>query len=271
VDGQEEQESLALYNGQRTLALDVLKAQGQNTIDVADGLFTTIKELQPTLTSLYPGVKVEVIKDSSRQIRVGVQNVRHTLLEGAALTILIVFLFLNSWRSTVITGLTLPVALIGTFLFMDIFGFTINMITLMALSLCVGLLIDDAIVVRENIVRHAGMKINGKFKDHKTASLEGTAEIGLAVMATTFSIVAVFLPVGFMGGIIGRFFHQFGITVTAAVLISMFVSFTLDPMLSSIWPDPDVHGKSGERKGVYAHTIGRVLEWFDRMVHWLFS
>lgn len=269
VDGQEEQETLALYNGQRTLALDVLKAQGQNTIDVADGLVAALKDLQPTMKVLYPGVKIEVVKDGSRQIRVGVQNVRQTLLEGAALTILIVFLFLNSWRSTVITGLTLPVALIGTFLFMDMFGFTINMITLMALSLCVGLLIDDAIVVRENIVRHAGMKVNGKFKDHKTAALEGTAEIGLAVMATTFSIVAVFLPVGFMGGIIGRFFHQFGITVTAAVLISMFVSFTLDPMLSAIWPDPAVHGPQGPRKGIYAKTIGRVLAWFESLVQWL--
>jgi HAE1 family hydrophobic/amphiphilic exporter-1 len=267
VDGQQEQESLALYNGQRTLALDILKAQGQNTIEVADGLAGAMQELAPTLKTLYPGVKAEVIKDSSRQIRVGVQNVRQTLLEGAALTILIVFLFLNSWRSTVITGLTLPVALIGTFLFMHMFGFTINMITLMALSLCVGLLIDDAIVVRENIVRHAGMKVGGRYKSHRKAALEGTAEIGLAVLATTLSIVAVFLPVGFMGGIIGRFFHQFGITVTAAVLISMFVSFTLDPMLSSVWPDPAVHGKK-EKKGWYANTIGRVLAQFERLIEW---
>ncbi len=272
VDGQEEQESLALYNGQRTMALNILKAQGQNTIDVADGLQAALKELEPRMQALYPGVKTEVIRDGSRQIRVGVQNVRQTLLEGAALTILIVFLFLNSWRSTVITGLTLPVALIGTFLFMNMFGFTINMITLMALSLCVGLLIDDAIVVRENIVRHAGMTVGGKLKDHKTAALEGTAEIGLAVLATTLSIVAVFLPVGFMGGIIGRFFHQFGITVAAAVLISMFVSFTLDPMLSSIWPDPalqhDEHGKR-IRRGWYANSIGRLLEQFEHGVQWL--
>ncbi len=267
VDGQQEQESLALYNGRRTLALDVLKAQGQNTIEIADNLQAALKELEPRLKALYPGVKIEVIKDGSRQIRVGVENVRKTLIEGALLTILIVFLFLNSWRSTVITGLTLPISLIGTFLFMNIFGFTINMITLMALSLCVGLLIDDAIVVRENIVRHAGMKVNGKFKDHKTAALEGTAEIGLAVLATTLSIVAVFLPVGFMGGIIGRFFHQFGITVAAAVLISMFVSFTLDPMLSSIWPDPDAHG-THKRSGWYANSIGRVLAQFARLVTW---
>ncbi len=270
VDGQEEQENLALYNGKRTLALDVLKAQGQNTIDVADGLMLTLKELQPRIDALYPGIKVDIIRDGSRQIRVGVENVRRTLIEGAVLTVLIVFLFLNSWRSTVITGLTLPVALIGTFLFMYAFGFTINMITLMALSLSVGLLIDDAIVVRENIVRHTGLQVNGQYKDHRRAALDGTAEIGLAVMATTLSIVAVFLPVGFMGGIIGRFFHQFGITVTAAVLISMFVSFTLDPMLSAVWPDPGHEGGAQHgprvRRGWYDHSIGRVLEWFDGLV-----
>lgn len=265
VDSQQEQETLALYNGRRTLAIDILKAQGQNTIEVVDGLRQALTEMAPTMRALYPGVRLEVIKDGSRQIRVGVENVRKTLIEGAVLTILIVFLFLNSWRSTVITGLTLPVALIGTFLFMYAFGFTINMITLMALSLCVGLLIDDAIVVRENIVRHAGMRINGRYKSHRQAALEGTAEIGLAVLATTFSIVAVFLPVGFMGGIIGRFFHQFGITVVAAVLISMFVSFTLDPMLSSVWPDPDAHGRAGKRT-LYDRTIGRVTGKFEEWV-----
>jgi hydrophobic/amphiphilic exporter-1 (mainly G- bacteria), HAE1 family len=268
IDGAEEQESLALYNGKRTLALSVLKAQDQNTIAVVDGIQAALRELQPRLESLYPGVQVNIVQDGSRQIRVGVTNVRRTMLEGAALTVLIVFLFLNSWRSTIITGLTLPVALIGTFLFMYMFGFTINMITLMALSLCVGLLIDDAIVVRENIVRHAGMKINGRYKDHRTAALEGTREIGLAVLATTLSIIAVFLPVGFMGGIIGRFFHQFGVTVAAAVLISMFVSFTLDPMLSAIWHDPAAQG-GGDKKSLYARTIGRALAPFDRSVHWM--
>ena len=185
-------------------------------------------------------MRLEPIADGSRPIRVSVENVRRTLIEGALLTVLIVFLFLNSWRSTVITGLTLPIALIGTFLFMNMFGFTINMVTLMALSLCVGLLIDDAIVVRENIVRHVQMG-----KTPYQAALDGTQEIGLAVLATTFSIVAVFLPIGFMGGIIGKFFHEFGVTIVAAVLISMFVSFTLDPMLSSIWHDPEIeaHGK----------------------------
>ena len=144
-------------------------------------------------------------------------------------------------------------------------GFTINMITLMALSLCVGLLIDDAIVVRENIVRHVQMG-----KSAYQASLDGTQEIGLAVLATTLSIVAVFLPIGFMGGIIGKFFHEFGITIVAAVLISMFVSFTLDPMLSSIWHDPSIEahgaatGGAPRRRTLYDKTIGRVTGWFDR-------
>ncbi|RDD93942.1 AcrB/AcrD/AcrF family protein [Acidovorax sp. BoFeN1] len=257
-DGAQEVESLALYNGQRTLLLSVQKSQGENTIEVVDGLNAAVLELRDQLP---PGVRLETIGDSARPIRVAVNNVRQTLIEGALLTVLIVFLFLNSWRSTVITGLTLPIALIGTFLFMNMFGFTINMITLMALSLCVGLLIDDAIVVRENIVRHVQMG-----KGAYQAAMDGTQEIGLAVLATTLSIVAVFMPIGFMGGIIGKFFHEFGITIVAAVLISMFVSFTLDPMLSSIWHDPSIHahGQRTEPVTFYDKTIGRVTGWFDR-------
>ena len=257
-DGAQEVESLALYNGQRTLLLSVQKAQGDNTIEVVDGLNAAVVDIRKLLP---PGVRLEVISDSSRPIRVAVTNVRQTLIEGAVLTVLIVFLFLNSWRSTVITGLTLPIALIGTFLFMNMFGFTINMITLMALSLCVGLLIDDAIVVRENIVRHVQMG-----KGAYAAAMDGTQEIGLAVLATTLSIVAVFMPIGFMGGIIGKFFHEFGITIVAAVMISMFVSFTLDPMLSSVWHDPSIHahGQRTEPVTFYDKTIGRVTGWFDR-------
>ena len=264
VDGPEELENLALYNGQRMLALEVKKSQGENTIDVVDGLLSTIALLKPQLP---PGMSLEVIRDGSRSIRVSVANVKRTLFEGALLTIAIVFLFLNSWRSTVITGLTLPIALIGTFAFMDMFGFTINMITLMAMSLCVGLLIDDAIVVRENIVRHVQMG-----KSAREAALAGTNEIGLAVLATTLSIVAVFLPIGFMNGIIGKFFHEFGLTIVAAVMISMFVSFTLDPMLSSVWHDPaiDREHKRGERfkpVGLYDHTLGRLTHAVDQAAH----
>ena len=259
VDGPQEVESLALFDGRRTLALDVQKAQGENTIDVVDGLNRVASQLRAELPA---GMAIDVVRDNARPIRVAVTNVRQTLIEGAVLTVAIVFLFLNSWRSTVITGLTLPIALIGTFLFMYGFGFSINMITLMALSLCVGLLIDDAIVVRENIVRHVQMG-----KDAHRAALDGTHEIGLAVLATTLSIVAVFLPIGFMGGIIGKFFHEFGITIVAAVLISMFVSFTLDPMLSSVWHDPSIHahGQRTEPVTFYDKTIGRVTGWFDRM------
>lgn len=253
-DGEEEQESLALLDGKRALFLSVVKAQGQNTVDTVDGLVRMTDEVRRLVPA---GVELTVINDSARGIRRSVDEVRSTLMEGAFLTVAIVFLFLGSWRSTVITGLTLPIALIGTFAVMYAFGFTLNVITLMALSLCVGLLIDDAIVVRENIVRH-----NLMGKNHRAAALDGTEEIGLAVLATTFSIVAVFLPVGFMGGIIGRFFHQFGITVVAAVLISMFVSFTLDPMLSSVWRDPDLHG-TGNKRSWYGRTVGRLLDWFS--------
>jgi len=257
-DGAQEQESLALHNGQRTLLLNVQKAQDENTIGVVDGLYRAVAEMQ---SELPPGIRLEPVVDQSRPIRVAVQNVRQTLLEGAVLTVLIVFLFLNSWRSTVITGLTLPISIIGTFFFMQVLGFTVNMITLMALSLCVGLLIDDAIVVRENIVRHVQMG-----KGAYAAAMDGTQEIGLAVLATTLSIVAVFLPIGFMQGIIGKFFHEFGLTIVAAVMISMFVSFTLDPMLSSVWHDPSIHAH-GQRAGppvtLYERTIGRVTGWFD--------
>jgi HAE1 family hydrophobic/amphiphilic exporter-1 len=250
IDGEQERESVAMVNDRETLALDILKAQGQNTIEVVDGVKRAAAALSAELP---PGVTLEVVKDASVPIRTAVTNVTRTMIEGAVLTVLIVFLFLGSWRSTVITGLTLPIATIGTFLVMYMFGFTLNMLTLMALSLCIGLLIDDAIVVRENIVRHGAMG-----KGHREAALVGTQEIGLAVLATTLSIVAVFLPVGFMGGIIGRFFHQFGITVAAAVLISMFVSFTLDPMLSSVWPDPAIHGQRG------GGWLARLLAGFER-------
>ncbi|WP_310627111.1 efflux RND transporter permease subunit [Limnohabitans sp.] len=257
-DGAQEVESLALYNGQRTLLITVQKAQDENTIDVIDGLNQTVAGMKSQLPA---GIRLAEVQDGSRPIRVGVANVRQTLIEGGLLTVLIVFLFLNSWRSTVITGLTLPIAIIGTFLFMYIFGFTINMITLMALSLCVGLLIDDAIVVRENIVRHVQMG-----KAPYQAAMDGTQEIGLAVLSTTLSIVAVFLPIGFMGGIIGKFFHEFGITIVAAVMISMLVSFTLDPMLSSIWHDPTIHahGQHGHSNKFYDRTIGPITAWFEQ-------
>lgn len=255
VDGQEEDETLALINGQRALSLELVKTQEANTIAIVDDAYQLIKELAHDLPK---DIRLDVIYDASLPIRSSVANVQSTLIEGAILTIGIVFLFLASWRSTVITGLTLPISIIGTFTVMFIMGFSINLLTLMALSLCIGLLIDDAIVVRENIVRHMAMG-----KDHHTAALVGTEEIGLAVLATTLSIVAVFLPVGFMGGIIGKFFHQFGVTVAFAVLLSMFVSFTLDPMLSSVWHDPQAHGHSGNNR--WSRFLQRFNAWQERL------
>ena len=255
-DGLQEEDSAALVDGRRALSLDIVKVQGANTIAVADGVNEAVRAMKAELP---PDVTLQVVRDSSVGIRASVNDVKRTLLEGAALTIAIVFLFLKSWRSTVITGLTLPIALMGTFLAMYAMGFTLNTMTLMALSLSVGLLIDDAIVVRENIVRHLAMG-----KSHFRAALDGTEEIGLAVMATTLTIVAVFVPVAFMGGIIGRFFLQFGITVAAAVLLSLFVSFTLDPMLSSIWVDP--HPAPDERKTRFQRAIGLVAGTVDRVM-----
>ena len=254
-DGIEEERSLALVNGVPAVGLDILKQSGANTVGVVDRVK---KEIETVQKELPPGTTVAMVRDASVMIRDSVRDVQETLILGGLLTILIVFCFLNSWRSTVITGLTLPISVISSFTVMNFLGMTLNILTLMALSLAIGMLIDDAIVVRENIVRHLE-----RGEDHFTAAREGTSEIGLAVLATTMSVVAVFVPVAYMKGIVGRFFFQFGITVAFAVLVSLLVSFTLDPMLSSRWVDPDI-----ERKGK-RHLIARILDrfnhWFDRM------
>ena len=251
-DAQEEERDAAYVNGERAVALEVRKVSGANTVDVADGVKKALDQLGAG--GLPGGVRVGILQDNSTWIRNSVEDVQHTLVEGALLTVFIVFLFLNSWRSTVITGLTLPVSVISAFLAIYAFGFTLNTMSLMALSLAIGILIDDAIVVRENIVRHVE---HGE--DHYTAARRGTSEIGFAVFATTMAVIAVFIPVAFMKGIVGRFFFQFGITVAFAVLVSLLVSFTLDPMLSSLWYDPQAEG--GARRG----PIGRQLEKFN---HW---
>jgi hydrophobic/amphiphilic exporter-1 (mainly G- bacteria), HAE1 family len=256
-DSQAELESSAFLNGQAAVAVDILRSADANVIEVVDKTYKTIANIEQQLPQ---GTSLKVVVDSSKSIRGSIADVARTIVEGAVLAVLIVLLFLGSFRSTAITGLTLPIALLGTLTFIWAFGFTINMMTLLALSLSIGLLIDDAIVVRENIVRHADMG-----KDHVTAALDGTKEIGLAVLATTLTIVAVFLPVAFMGGIIGRFFFQFGVTVSAAVLISMFVSFTLDPMLSAHWAEknPDPNQKPGHVKRFF-NAISQKL---DKLSH----
>jgi HAE1 family hydrophobic/amphiphilic exporter-1 len=246
VDGEREETSISRVNGQRAINISITKVQDANIIEVGLALKKAVAEMATTLPA---GSTLTIVNSNSDSVQRQLDGVKATILEGAVLTMLIVFLFLHSWRSTIITGLTLPISVMATFIAMKAFGFTINALTLMALSLCIGLLIDDAIVVRENIVRHLGMG-----KSHQDAANDGTSEIGLAVMATTFAIVAVFVPVAFMDGIIGRFFLQFGITVTVAVLVSLFVSFTLDPMLSSVWRDPV------ENRFRYVPWLGRMME-----------
>ncbi|MET3132714.1 hydrophobe/amphiphile efflux-1 (HAE1) family protein [Oxalobacteraceae bacterium GrIS 1.11] len=252
VDGEQEERSISRVNGQRSITLDITKVQDANVVQVGSGIQRVAAELQKSLPA---DIKLRIIDDESERVQNQLNNVKQTILEGALLTMLIVFLFLHSWRSTIITGLTLPISVMASFIAMKAFGFTLNFLTLMALSLCIGLLIDDAIVVRENIVRHLGMG-----KSHLKAANDGTNEIGLAVMATTFAIVAVFVPVAFMKGIIGRFFLQFGITVAVAVLVSLFVSFTLDPMLSSVWRDPV------RDRFKYAPWLGRMMAAIERRI-----
>ena len=257
VDGTEDPRSAAHMNGTRAVSIDVLKISGANTVEVADGVRAAVDELQGQLPR---DIELTVIRDDSRRIREALSDVQLTIILGALLTIAIIYLFLNSWRSTVITGLTLPVSIISSFFIMWVFGFTLNTMTLMALSLAIGLLIDDAIVVRENIVRHLEMG-----KDHFRAAKEGTDEIGLAVISTTLAVVAVFIPVAFMGGQIGKIFFQFGVTVAFAVLVSLFVSFTLDPMLSSVWHDPEVEGGHTGRVGPIRRVAIRFNDWFERV------
>ena len=255
-DTQAEQTTGAFLKGKSAVSIDILRSADTNVINVVDGSYKVLDQIK---TQLPEGTSLQVVADSSKSIRATIKDVARTIIEGAVLAVIIVLLFLGSFRSTIITGLTLPIALLGTLTFIWAFGFTINMMTLLALSLCIGLLIDDAIVVRENIVRHAEMG-----KDHITAALEGTKEIGLAVLATTLTIVAVFLPVAFMGGIIGRFFYQFGVTVSIAVLISMFVSFTLDPMLSAHWAEKP---KSKQKPSIVKRFFNWISAQLDKLNH----
>jgi hydrophobic/amphiphilic exporter-1 (mainly G- bacteria), HAE1 family len=252
--GAAEPKSTAIFNGRQSIGLDIVKSREYSTTAVADGVKQRIAQLQSTLPA---GTRIEIVRDAGERVRNSVRNVEEALIEGAVLTVLVVFLFLNSWRSTVITGLALPVSVLASFVPLAILGFTLNTMSLLGLSLAIGILIDDAIVVRENIVRHVEMG-----SDHMLAAHEGTDEIGLAVTATTFSIVAVFVPVGFMPGIAGQWFKPFALTIAAAVMVSLFVSFSLDPMLSAYWPDPQL--EAHDRRNAVARALERFNQWFDR-------
>ena len=255
-DGTEEPRSVALFNGRPAVGIEVVKSQGYSTTAVSERVIAEIDKLQGALPA---GVRLDVVQNAGERVENSVDNVQETLIEGALLTVLVVFLFLNSWHSTVITGLALPVSVLASFTAVWAFGFTLNTMSLLGLSLAIGILIDDAIVVRENIVRHVEMG-----KDHYTAAREGTDEIGLAVAATTFSIVCVFVPIAFMGSLAEQWFAPFALTIACSVLVSLFVSFSLDPMLSAYWPDPHV---PEDRKWWITRMLDRFNRWFDHQAH----
>jgi len=225
-DGAEEPRTEARLNGQPAVTLIVSKQSGQNTVAVADAVKERLKEISNTLP---PGFKTEVVGDQSIFIKASIEAIQTHLIEGSILAAIVVFVFLWSFRSTVIAGLAIPTSLVATFGLMAAMGFTLNQITMLALTLMVGIVIDDAIVVLENIFRF----IEEKGVPPYQAAIDGTKEIGLAVMATTLSLLAVFLPVGFMGGIVGRFMSSFGLTSSFAIAVSLLVSFTLTPMLAA--------------------------------------
>ncbi len=252
-DATEEQRTLALYNGSEAVGIDIKKSQGYSTTAVATRVLQRVDRINHRLPR---GVKLQIIQNAGDRVAASVESVSSSLIEGLILTVFTVFLFLNSWRSTVITGVALPISLLAAFIVVWMFGFTLNTMSLLGLALAVGILIDDAIVVRENIVRHVEMG-----KDHYTAAKEGTAEIGLAVAATTFSIVVVFVPIGLISGVAGQWFRPFAVTIACAVLVSLLVSFSLDPMLSAYWPEP--HHEHRKKRWI-TRVLDRFNAWFDR-------
>jgi HAE1 family hydrophobic/amphiphilic exporter-1 len=257
VDSQKERRDLARLDGMNAVALELQRQSGGNTAAMVKLVKAKLAELTPELND--KGIEYVIAKDDSKFINEAVEDVVIAILLGACITVLIVFYFLKSWRSTIITSLTLPVSIISAFIIMNVMNFTLNTITLMAMSLAVGILIDDAIVVRENITRHAEMG-----KDHVTAAVDGTSEIGPAVIATTLCILSVFIPVAFMSGIVGRIFFSFGMVVAFAVSVSLFVSFTLDPMLSAVWPDPEhAQGHGHHARARKRGPIMRTVDWFN--------
>lgn len=255
VDGYEEERSRALLNGDTAIAVLVRKQSDANAVVASHAARETMAELAATAPA---GINVEMVQDNAVSIEASIDTVEFDILLGAVLAIAIILLFLRDIRATIISALALPTSVVGTFVFVSAMGFTINMMTTLALSLSIGVLIDDAIVVIENIVRRKTVLGEGP----KEAAAKGTDEIGLAVLATTFSIVAVFVPVAFMEGLIGQFFYEFGLTVAVAVLLSLFVSFTLTPMLSARFLKEHGH------EGFVSRQIGKVLGLLDNVYRW---
>ncbi len=253
TDGFADLTSLSVRNGQPNVGLAITRSRDASTVGVATQIRTLVADINKSLPE---GTQIDITQDGGVEAQNSLNNVVHALVFGAGLTIFVVYVFLNSWRSTLITALSLPTSVIASFIAVWLCGFTLNFMSLLGLSLAIGVLIDDAIVVRENIVRHMERGF-----DRRTAALNGTAEIGLAVAATTFSIVAVFIPVGFMPGVSGEWFRPFGLTVVASVLVSLLISFTLDPMLSAYWGDPPDHHL--QPKTGLSLKLKQFNDWFD--------
>ena len=252
-DGFAELSGFSLRNAHPNVGISVTRSRDASTVTVANKVRDMVGEINKTLPK---GTKLEVTQDGGKDAENSLRNVIDALMFGAVLTIFVVYAFLNSWRSTLITALSLPTSVIAAFIAVWACGFTLNFMTLLGLSLAIGVLIDDAIVVRENIVRHME-----RGEDRMTAARAGTAEIGLAVTATTFSIIAVFIPVAFMGGGAGEWFRPFALTVATSVLVSLYISFTLDPMLSAYWGDPVGYARE-EKRGV-SKALKKFNVWFD--------
>lgn len=252
-DGFADIDSLSIRSGKPNVGISISRSKEASTVTVAEKVRVLVKQIS---TELPAGTALEIVDDGGDRSQKSLNNVIESLIFGAVLTIFVVYAFLNSWRSTLITALSLPTSVVAAFIAVWLCGFTLNFMTLLGLSLAIGVLIDDAIVVRENIVRHMQ-----RGSDRRKAALEGTAEIGLAVAATTFSIMAVFIPVAFMPGISGEWFRPFALTVTCSVLVSLGISFTLDPMLSAFWGDPPDH-HTAPKKGI-SKVLQRFNDWFD--------
>ncbi len=257
-DGMDEKRSVARFNGVTSVSLGVQKQSGTNTVEVVDRVKKELKVISQTLPA---GMKLSIGFDQSDFIKRSINEVQHHLIYGGFFAIFAVLLFLRNLRTTIISALAIPASVISTFAIMNAFGFTFNNMSMLALSLSIGILIDDAIIVIENIHRHIeeGMA-------PREAAFFATSEIGLAVSATTLAIIVIFIPVAFMKGIIGRFFFQFGLTVVFAVMVSWFVSFTLTPMLSSIFlkPREGSHGGSGGSPARGVHLFKRAGDWLER-------
>jgi hydrophobic/amphiphilic exporter-1 (mainly G- bacteria), HAE1 family len=259
-DGEAEPETVANVNGTGTVLLQVRRQSGTNTVEVVSAVKDRLKDLRGSLPA---GYSVRVVRDTSDFIEAAIRNVEEHLVVGSILAALVVLLFLSNLRSTLIAAVAIPTSIIATFGLIWYMGFTLNLMTMLALTLSVGIVIDDAIVVLENIYRF----IEEKHDDQFRAAIDATQEIGLAVLATTLSLVAIFVPVGFMGGIVGKFMKSFGLTMAFAIMVSLLVSFTLTPMLSARWLKVKPHGADshGSKDSRVFHAVDvfytRLLEW----------